>query len=154
MSKQQQREDIVNLTFQVGRLLRRHKSRSDESNKLHEPLNPYHLYALSTLLEDDATTMGELAHEMNISFSSATALVDRLVKSGWVERGLDPDDRRIIRLSVTLKARQMLKKRKDEHYKAFDFILDLLPPQDVAAMQRILTNLKAGLERHNTDINT
>jgi len=45
--------------------------------------------------------MNELAARMEISPSSATQLVDRLVHHGLVVRNPDPDDRRVLRVAVS-----------------------------------------------------
>jgi DNA-binding MarR family transcriptional regulator len=47
------------------------------------------------------TTMSELAANLLISRASTTRLVDRLVVRGWIERGDDPHDRRIVRVALT-----------------------------------------------------
>ena len=144
-SNPKQYEEIIELTFQVGRLLRGQKERFSEHAKIHETVSPYHIMSLNALMQG-ASTMGDVAHEMNISFSTATSLVDRLVKGGWVERGFDPDDRRIIRLSLTKAGRELITKHKEEHYKSFNFVLDMMPPEDISDMQRILSHLKQSLE--------
>ncbi len=50
----------------------------------------------------------ELAREQGISQPSATVLVDRLERHGWVERGSDPSDRRAQRVAVTPAGRAVL----------------------------------------------
>jgi DNA-binding MarR family transcriptional regulator len=107
------------------------------------------MFALRSLMEDVSTT-GELAEEMNISFSSATSLVDRLVKNGWVTRDLDLDDRRVTRLGVTSEAKELIKKHKVAHYKLFAHLLDALPKGDVESLKRILANMEQALEKEKT----
>ncbi|MHB8324503.1 MAG: MarR family winged helix-turn-helix transcriptional regulator, partial [Candidatus Dormibacteria bacterium] len=50
----------------------------------------------------------ELAREQGISQPSATVLVDRLERHGWVERGADPSDRRAQRVALTPAGRSVL----------------------------------------------
>ena len=44
-----------------------------------------------------------LAKERGISPPTATGLIDRLVRSGYVKRGADPEDRRVVIVSLTKK---------------------------------------------------
>jgi DNA-binding MarR family transcriptional regulator len=46
-------------------------------------------------------TMGELSTELNVPYSTATRIVDWLVRGGFVERIPDLNDRRIIRVQLT-----------------------------------------------------
>lgn len=49
-------------------------------------------------------TMNDLARAQNVSLSSCTALADRLIRQGLVERGQDASDRRVVRLVPTERA--------------------------------------------------
>ncbi|MBU4312690.1 MAG: MarR family transcriptional regulator [Candidatus Omnitrophica bacterium] len=44
-----------------------------------------------------------LARERDISPPTATGLIDRLVRAGYVKRGSDPEDRRVVMVSLTQK---------------------------------------------------
>lgn len=59
-------------------------------------------------LQRGAMKMGDLAREVGISETSATAVVDRLVKQELLERRADPADRRIVLIAVTERASAML----------------------------------------------
>jgi DNA-binding MarR family transcriptional regulator len=61
----------------------------------------YQVGALRHLVKHGPLTMNELAARMEISPSSATQLVDRLVHHGLVVRNPDPDDRRVLRVEVS-----------------------------------------------------
>ncbi len=45
--------------------------------------------------------MGELSQALDVPLSTATRLVDWLVKSGYVARLADPGDRRVVRIALT-----------------------------------------------------
>ena len=46
-------------------------------------------------------TMGEISLELNTPLSTATRIIDWLVQSDIIERVSDPDDRRIVRISIS-----------------------------------------------------
>ena len=48
-------------------------------------------------------TMGQLSDHMNFPMSTATGIVDRLVKKGYIERGKSDSDRRIVVITLSEK---------------------------------------------------
>ncbi len=62
-------------------------------------------------------TMNEIARMQQCALSSASALVDRLIRLGFAERRSDPEDRRIIHIVPTQLGEEMLE-RFDEARKA------------------------------------
>jgi DNA-binding MarR family transcriptional regulator len=65
--------------------------------------------ALHAIAEQGSVTMGRLAGCLEAaSLSSATQMADRLVKLGLVERTSDAEDRRIVRLCLSLRGRSLL----------------------------------------------
>ena len=59
------------------------------------------LRVMHLILDLTAAPMSVIAREMGITVSACTLLIDKLVLSGNVERGQDPDDRRIVLCSLT-----------------------------------------------------
>jgi len=56
---------------------------------------------LNFLAEHDSVTSGEVATHLSLSPSSATQLVERLVRDDLVERQADQEDRRVVHLKLT-----------------------------------------------------
>ena len=56
---------------------------------------------LHILKERDRCMMSELAKLLSITTSAATGIVDRMVKTGFLKRVPDPNDRRIINVRIT-----------------------------------------------------
>jgi DNA-binding MarR family transcriptional regulator len=52
--------------------------------------------------------MSDMANSLGITMSGCTALVDRAVEAGWVERQRDPNDRRVVLVGVSPAGEQML----------------------------------------------
>jgi DNA-binding MarR family transcriptional regulator len=69
----------------------------------------YQMGALRHLVKRGPLTMNELAARMEISPSSATQLVDRLVHHGLAVRNPDPDDRRVLRVDVSGPAKEAVR---------------------------------------------
>jgi DNA-binding MarR family transcriptional regulator len=52
-------------------------------------------------------TMGELSSELDVPMSTATRIVDGLVKGGMAERVQDPSDRRVVRVGMSQTGREL-----------------------------------------------
>ena len=57
------------------------------------------LWALKTILEHGALPLGQLSKKMYLHPSTVTGVVDRLENKGYVVRGRDTADRRIVTVS-------------------------------------------------------
>ncbi len=64
-------------------------------------------YILSSLLEQDGSTLTRLCRRANLESSSLTTMVDRLERDGLVERRPSGEDRRITLLYITDKGREI-----------------------------------------------
>lgn len=64
--------------------------------------------ALLTLKDHPSITMGELCEKLFLACSTATDLIDRMEKNGFLERNRDAQDRRVIRLSISEKGKQVI----------------------------------------------
>ena len=76
---------------------------SSDSNAYHSADQPFFFYRMCVILarQDGSATMGELSDALNIPLSTATRLVNRLDRSGYVERLTDLKDHRIVRIVLT-----------------------------------------------------
>jgi DNA-binding MarR family transcriptional regulator len=61
------------------------------------------LYSVCVILSQhrEAVAMGELSQALGVPLSTATRIVDWLVKNGYFARVSDPEDRRIVRVTLT-----------------------------------------------------
>ena len=80
------------------------------------------------VLKRGSLRMSDLARELDVTEPAATAIADRLVGHGLVERQNDPNDRRTVRLSLSPRAVELLERvenaRRAAMTKAFDAISD------------------------------
>ena len=74
---------------------------------------PSHMKVLIHLVHWGPTPNSKLAKDLCISKPNMTPIVDTLVNDGYVVRSLDPNDRRIVILETTEKAKAFLKKREE-----------------------------------------
>jgi len=83
--------------------------------ELRDELQSVTIHQLTALghLKGGSVTMRELSKELDVTESSATAVTDRLVRQGLVERQSDPHDRRVVRLALSESGRALVE-RLDE----------------------------------------
>jgi DNA-binding MarR family transcriptional regulator len=95
----------------------------------------------SAMSTSSGATMNEIARMQQCALSSASALVDRMIRLGFAERRSDPEDRRIIHIAPTPLGEEMLE-RFDEARKAV--ALEALAPltdEDLEALVGLMSKV-------------
>lgn len=115
-------------------------------------VNPVDLDALMHLSADGPLTQEALRARLVLSKSAMTALVDRLVRAGLVERHANPADRRSTRLALSAQAIQ----GRDQGIGRFDRevsrIAGGLSPEQLATVTAFLTELADTQQRLAADV--
>jgi DNA-binding MarR family transcriptional regulator len=88
-----------------------------------------------------ALTPGELARDMMMSPPAMTNRIDRLVKRGLVQRHADPDDRRALRVALTLEGRALADTAVETHLKTEEALLADLTQQERDQLASLLARL-------------
>jgi DNA-binding MarR family transcriptional regulator len=95
---------------------------------------------------DGPMTMGDLSRALNVPLSSATRVVDLLVKSKCVERLADPDDRRVVRVALTETGQALYGAIHNAIQRRAERMLRPFTPQERETLIVLLRKLVAGLE--------
>ena len=132
-------EHLTSLLFRTARLLREH-TRSEER---FDPFSLLQLEALRYMTECGTPAMKEVARHLSMRPPSATALLNSLVRRGYVRRIADSSDRRLVRLSPTPKGRRFLGRGMRQISGRMREMLALLTIKERQAMTRILERLSA-----------
>ncbi len=90
-------------------LLHRGLSRREDNLLTRGKISFPQLLAMEHLLRHGRCRMGELARVLSIRMASATGLVDRMMRSRFVNRFSDPQDRRVVRIGLTAKGQRVVK---------------------------------------------
>jgi len=93
----------------------------------------------------DSVKMTDIARFMKVSTAAATGIVDRLVKSGYVDRVFDQRDRRIIRVQITPKGLALMKKVFSKRRKMVIEIFGRVSQRDRQDYLRVLMRIKGML---------
>jgi DNA-binding MarR family transcriptional regulator len=77
-------------------------------------ITPSQQSALAAIDHRGPLTLGELAAFENVRPPSITRIVVALESEGWVERTIDPDDRRVTTVQTTARGRRELRRIREE----------------------------------------
>ncbi len=101
---------------------------------------------LGALLHRDGCTMGELADDRMVVRSGATRIVDDLTRGGLVERQADPQDRRVVRLRITPRGREVVATIHREAPQVLGTILARMSEPDQEALLRGLESFVGAVQ--------
>lgn len=92
-------------------------------------------------------TMSQLARNFHISLPTATGLVDRLARPGYVRRFPNPEDRRQVMVALTAKGQTFFREFQAVIQHRWEEVLQVLSAHELTAYHRIITKLTETLER-------
>ena len=137
---------VISLIFKTDRLIRRRLKK--EKRRL-DPFSILRLEALRYIAEKKSPSMREVADYFCITPPSVTSLINSLVKSKVVKRVYDENDRRAIRLFITSKGREELKKGINRINNNMRKVLRQLNTKELKGLIRILEKLSKIYEKSN-----
>lgn len=114
-------------------------------------VTPSTLSALSTLERRGPMTLGELAAIENVQPPTMTRIVGRLEELGYVERQVDPDDRRVARATATAAGKEYAARARDRYNAWLAERLDDLPAADRKRLAAALPALERLLDEAEED---
>jgi DNA-binding MarR family transcriptional regulator len=100
---------------------------------------------LSNLEREDGQTLAALSRRMLVTAGNLTGLVDRAERDGVVERRADPRDRRLSRVYLTTKGRELITLLLPKHEGHVSELLEGLDGNDRRELRRLLGKLRDNL---------
>ncbi|MFZ6026577.1 MAG: MarR family winged helix-turn-helix transcriptional regulator [Chloroflexota bacterium] len=90
-------------------------------------IEDYHfLFRIFIILADSQTppTMGELSANLSVPLSTATRIVNWLVRANFVERIQDPNDRRLVRVQMSESGQQLYRLNVEYNRQRIRYLLE------------------------------
>lgn len=100
---------------------------------------------LANLEREDGQTLAQLSRRMLVTAGNLTGLVDRAERDGVVERRADPTDRRLSRVYLTPKGRELITSLMPTHSAYITELLAGLETTDRRELRRLLGKLRDSL---------
>lgn len=107
----------------------------------HFGMSSARILTLLAFTEKKIMRMNELSEAMSLTTSTSTRMIDNLVKDGYVERGHDKFDRRLVTVGLTGKGKKVAKDIKAFRDKYFESIKDKVKDDGKEAMVSSLKTL-------------
>ena len=109
-------------------------------------LSQFELMALTLSDRPQPVTMGGLAQGMSVPVSTATGIVDRLVKKGLLERGRNDDDRRVVTVCLSAGGKDVVAQFRQRCYDYLDRVRSILTADEFATAlllwRKVVTELR------------
>ena len=105
-------------------------------------LTPLHFEIMILLTEEGALPVAEIGKRLVLAKAHMTQLVDKLVEKEIAVREADPDDRRVTRISITEKGREILNKIHVRVSAALKKALSSLSENDLKNLTRSLSIIR------------
>jgi DNA-binding MarR family transcriptional regulator len=108
-----------------------------------EPLPPSELEVMRLLVRRPGLSVGDVARELGLRQSNASAAIRGLLARQLLERRTDERDSRVTRLAPTAKAQAVRRQREDAWGKLLRAQLARLPAEEVAQLLAAVESLRA-----------
>lgn len=108
-------------------------------------LPQFDLLAALDRAEGGALVMGELSRRLMVTNGNVTALVDRLVRDGLLEREVSPTDRRVLVVRMTPRGREIFESVAPKHATWLEDLMAAMHRERVEGLYHHLADLKASV---------
>ena len=106
---------------------------------------------MGVLSQQDGMSQKEMARALNLSPATMTVTLKRMEKAGLVERKMDEDDQRILRVHLSEQGREMCVKGEEQCARVTEELLDGFTKEEQeqlhAYMCRIVQNMEKVVKR-------
>ena len=111
-------------------------------------------WVLAYLSREDGMTQSQLAEELDLGKVAVGGLIDRLEKAGLLRRDADPSDRRVNRVFLEPKSKQLIARMRKVSHKLNQQILEGLADVNLEStavtLDAMKRNLLVYLQTHDT----
>lgn len=136
-------KELADLTF---RLLASCHEKEERLAKSHN-LTQAEFRCLKSMQEGEVINNREIANRLRLSASRLTRIIDGLVQKGFVIREIDLSDRRNMRLYLSQKGVEFVKKMNDDYVHIHKEILEEIETNQYEPLITTLTHLLRALEK-------
>lgn len=102
---------------------------------------------LAQLYRQESMTSGALTRALLVTAGNLTGIVARLVNMGLVSRHRVPEDGRTVRLCLTARGRQVMRRAIPRHRRDVATLFSVLPAGELRRLRLLLGTLSQGLEQ-------
>lgn len=110
-------------------------------------ISRFELLALVLSDKYETVTMSNLAQGMSVPMSTATGIVDRLVKKELLKRDRSEEDRRVVTVSLTKNGKALVEDLKKHFHNYLDRVRDLLSEEEFKTGLQLVRKIILGFQK-------
>ena len=138
------KEELINhIDSIMMKYLQIQQSVKDSSNV---ELSIQEVKIISYLGKNETSRMRDLSNYLNLQMSTMTGIIDKLVQKRFVERIRTDEDRRTVRVKLTLKGKKIFNIEVENHLELSQQMLNSLTMKEqktlLSLLNKIVTNIK------------
>ncbi len=115
-------------------------------------LSKQEIFAILLAERQGEIIMSRIADYINVSMSTATGIIDRLVKGGYMERERRDSDRRIVVIRLTAKGRELVDKIKSKGSEYIKMVSEVLTDEEQQQLVTVFTKIMRRLEENSLNV--
>ena len=100
-------------------------------------------------VEESGQTQGlnptELSHFQNVKKNTISSLIRGLEEDGFIERALDPDDKRAVKIRISQKGKDLVKSTGPKRLKLMNDLSSGLSPEEKSQLIQLLEKLRKSI---------
>jgi DNA-binding MarR family transcriptional regulator len=119
------------------------KAHGDFKKRLHSyGLTPIQHLVLEALWDEDGLSAGDIGKRLVFDGATLSGVLDRLSAGGWVLKNSDAEDKRMLRISLTLKSRELKPKLSAVRNETNKELLDRFSLEEKVLLKRLLRDIQ------------
>jgi DNA-binding MarR family transcriptional regulator len=91
-------------------------------------------------------TMGQITDALQFTASTTTSIADRLVERRLISRGINPEDRRVVVVSLTPEGQEIVDKINDRRSRSFTNLLSQFSDDEVSTFRDTVEHIIEAME--------
>lgn len=120
------------------------KAHGNLKKRLHRyGLTPIQNLILEALREQDGLSAGDIGKRLVLDNATLSGVLDRLADRDWIEKHTDLNDKRLLRVYLTDKAKALQGELAEERKQANEEILHALSIEEKVLLKRLLRDVQA-----------
>jgi len=143
---QDKRKKLISLLFNTGRAMKEHFHDEKKAK-----ISLLHMETLGYVLEHEKPSMKHIADHLCITPASTSSLADGLVEEGFLERLLEKEDRRVVKLQITPKGKEFFKKGMEHANEKMETVFEGLDDDEIEFFIHILEKFIKIISNKKTD---
>ena len=97
---------------------------------------------LGVLGQEDGVSAGEIGQRLVLDSATLSGTLDRMSDNGWITKEPDPHDRRVVRVFLAPKARQLFDSLREVRVEGNQEVLKNLSQEEKVLLKRLLRDLR------------